>query len=74
MVYGRDPPMLLTYLPGTARVEAVGNELIARDQTLKELKNNIQAVQKCMKRLHGSKHHEEEFTERDWVFLKYHPY
>jgi hypothetical protein len=28
VVYGRDPPKLLTYLPGKARVEAVGRELM----------------------------------------------
>lgn len=35
VVQGRDPPTLLTYLPGPARMEAVGNELLARDQVLR---------------------------------------
>jgi hypothetical protein len=52
VVYGREPPTLLTYLPGTARVEAVGKELLARDQVLKELKNHIKSTQERMKRLY----------------------
>lgn len=74
VVYGREPPTLLTYLPGTARVEAVEKELMARDQVLKELKENIKVAQERMKRLYDSKHREEEFEEGDWVFLKLHPY
>ncbi|GLT61286.1 hypothetical protein SLA2020_340050 [Shorea laevis] len=74
VVYGREPPTLLTYLPGTAKVEAVGKELMVRDQVLKELKNNIKAAQERMKRLYDDKHQEQEFDEGDWVFLKLHPY
>jgi len=74
VVYGRDPPKLLTYLPGTARVEAVGRELMERDQMMKDLKNNIQAAQERMKRLYDGKHREEELEEGDWVYLKLQPY
>jgi hypothetical protein len=31
MVYGRDPPTLLTYLPGTTKVGAMEKELVAKD-------------------------------------------
>jgi hypothetical protein len=55
---------------GTARVEAVGKELLARDQVLKELKTNIKSAQERM----NEKHQGEEFVEGDWVFLKLHPY
>jgi hypothetical protein len=74
VVYGREPPTLLTYLPGTAKVEAVGKELLARDQVLKELKNHIKSAQERMKQLYDEKHQEEDFVEGDWVFLKLHPY
>lgn len=66
--------MLLTYLPGTARVEAVGRELMACDQMFKELKNNIHAAQERMKWLYDGKHIEEEFEEGDWAYLKLQPY
>jgi hypothetical protein len=46
--------MLLTYLLGTARVEAVGKGLMERDQMLKEL-NNIHTAQECTKRLYDGK-------------------
>jgi len=74
VLYGRDPPKLLTYLPGTARVEAVGRELMERDQMMKDLKNNIQAAQEHMKRLYDGKHREEELEEGDSVYLKLQPY
>ena len=41
IVYGRPPPNLLSNVAGTARTEAVENELIARDEVLKELRENI---------------------------------
>jgi hypothetical protein len=74
VVYGRKPPTLLTYLPGTARVESVGKELLARGQVLKELKNHIKSAQERMKQLYDEKHQEDEFVEGEWVFLKLHPY
>lgn len=66
VVYNQDPSILLTYLPRTARVEAVGRELRERDQMMKELKNNIHAAQECMKRLYDDKHRKEELEESDW--------
>lgn len=41
IVYGWPPPNLLSYVAGTTRTEAVENELIARDEVLKELCENI---------------------------------
>lgn len=35
VVYGRLPPTLLSHIPGTERVEAVGHELLGRDELLK---------------------------------------
>ena len=40
-MYGRPPPNLLSYVTGIARIEAVENELIAWDEVLKELRENI---------------------------------
>jgi hypothetical protein len=73
-VYGRDPPTLLTYIPGTARVEVVERELMTRDQVLRELRENMKLAQERMKKVYDGKHREEEFEEGEWVFLKLHPY
>jgi hypothetical protein len=56
VVYGRKPPTLPTYLPGTARVESIGKELLVRGQVLKELKNHIKSAQERMKQLYDEKH------------------
>jgi hypothetical protein len=74
VVYDQDPHMLLTYLRGTTRVEAVGRELMAWDQMMKELKNNIHAAQEHMMRLYDGKHGKEELEEGDWAYLKIQPY
>ena len=41
VVYSRPLPNLLSYVAGTARTEAMEKELIARDEVLKELRENI---------------------------------
>ena len=74
VVYGCDPPTLLTYMLGTAKVEAMEKELVARDQVLKELKDHIQLAQERIKIFYDSKHCEEEFEDGGWVFLKLQPY
>lgn len=74
VVYGRSPPALLTYVSGTAKVQAVERELVDRDIMIKELKGKIQLAQNRMKRVYDSKHQEREFEVGDMVFLKLHPY
>ena len=58
MVYGREPPRLLTYVPSTAKVAAVEDELLQRDLVLADLKENIKVSQERMKRSYDSKHRE----------------
>jgi hypothetical protein len=67
VVYGRDPPTLLTYVHGIAKVAAVERELIARDQELKSIREHIRLAQERMKKLYECKHREEEFGEGEWV-------
>lgn len=52
----------------------VEQQLIQRDQTLRELKDNIRVAQGRMKKVYDGKHREQEFNEGDWVLLKLHPY
>lgn len=74
VVYGRPPPTLLTYIPGTAKVAAVEKELGDRDVMLRELKKRIQQAQSRMKQIYDLKHQEREFAIGDLVYLKLHPY
>lgn len=44
-VYGQKPPSLLTYVPGTIKVQGVEDELRNRGSILKLLKGNLVHVQ-----------------------------
>ncbi|KAK0582926.1 hypothetical protein LWI29_031198 [Acer saccharum] len=57
-----------------ARVAAVEEELLARDQALKEVKISIQRAQERMKKVYDSKHKEKEYSVGDFVYLKLQPY
>ena len=74
VVYGRSPPRLLSYIPGTARVEAVEKELLQRDKVLKTVHECIQRAQDKMKKVYDSKHRDKEFKVGDWMYLKLQPY
>uniref|UniRef100_A0A2N9H624 Reverse transcriptase n=1 Tax=Fagus sylvatica TaxID=28930 RepID=A0A2N9H624_FAGSY len=74
VVYGREPPSLLTYVPGTAKVAAVEDELLQRDLVLTDLKENIKVAQERMKRSYDSKHREKNFEVSNWVYLRLRPY
>jgi hypothetical protein len=74
VVYGRKPPTLLSYIPGTAKVATVEEELIQRDQVLQELTRSIKDAQSRMKRAYDRRHREKEFAVGDWVYLRLQPY
>ena len=69
VVYGREPPSLLAYVLGTAKVAAVEEELIHRDQVLKHLKDSLKAAQAWMKRNYDLQHRE-EYEVGTWVFVQ----
>lgn len=50
VVYGQEPPSLLAYVQGTAKVAAVEEELIHKDQVLKHLKDSLKAAHARLKR------------------------
>ena len=73
-VYGIAPPTLLSYVPGTTRVQAVDDELRDRDRALKILKENLLKAQTRMKQ-NADKHRSERvFDVGDWVYLCLQPY
>lgn len=74
VVYGRKPPVLVHFLEGETRVEAVAQELRDRDEALRQLKFNLQKAQEQMKMQADKRRKEVQFDVGDWVFLKLWPH
>lgn len=74
VLYGREPPNLLSYVPGTTKLEAVEKELQDRDQVLEELKDQLKEAQARMKQQYDTRHTAREFNVGDQVFLRLQPY
>jgi hypothetical protein len=53
VVYGREPPTLMSYTPGTAKVTAVDKQLHERDEFLAEIKDRLVQAQVTMKQYQG---------------------
>jgi hypothetical protein len=49
VVYGQKPPSVLSYLPGTSKVQAVDQTLTVRGDILCTLKENLVMAQNRMK-------------------------
>jgi hypothetical protein len=60
-VYGVPLPRLLSYIPGTTRVEAVDEELRTRQQILTLLQQNLHQAQQRMKHYASLKRIERNF-------------
>jgi len=73
-VYGIPPPTLLTYVPGTSRVQAVDECLRDRDAILKDLRHNLQLAQNRMKCQANQHRRDISFNMGDYVYLKLQPY
>lgn len=74
IVYGRPPPTLIHYIPGTAKAQQVEEDLIDRDRTLIILKDNLLRAQERMKFFADRKRTERSFEVGDQVLLKLQPY
>jgi transposase InsO family protein len=70
VVYGRDPPPLLPYQPGKARVAAVDGQLRDRDEFLAEIKERLVQAQVTMKQYQDQTRREVKFQVGDWVWLR----
>ena len=73
-VYGIPPPYLLTYIPGTSRIQAVDEYLRDRDTILHELRHNLSMASQRMKCQADKKRREVSFDIGDYVYLKLQPY
>jgi len=70
VVYGREPPALLPYHPGTSQVAAVDKQLQARDEFLAAIRYRLIQSQVTMKNYQDRHRREVEFHEGDWVWLR----
>lgn len=61
LVYGRQPPSLLSYIPGTSKVQMVEDTLIQRDRVIAELRDRLMVAQNKTKMLYEQKHFDHEF-------------
>jgi hypothetical protein len=68
-VYGQKPPSVLSYLPGTLKVQAVDQILTVREDILRTLKENLVMAQNRMKQQEDQGRFERQFVEGDQVFL-----
>ena len=70
MVYGRPPPAILPYRPGTARTEAADALLHSRDEMLAEVRQRLIQAQQLAKKYYDANHREVEFDVGAWVWLR----
>jgi len=73
-LYGRPPPSITAYIPKTARLQVVEDELVARNVALQLLKDNLTLAQDRMKKFSDRHCTEREFSKGDLVFLWLQPY
>lgn len=74
IVYGRQPPPLLSYNSGDVVVGEVDSLLQQQVTMLVQLRLTLHAAQQRMKYLANAKRHEVEFALQDWVYIKLHLY
>jgi hypothetical protein len=73
-VYGKNPPSILSYMPGVSKVQEVEKNITVREAILHTLKDNLLMAQNCMKQQANQGHSEHQFVEGDQVFLHLQPY
>lgn len=73
-LYGRPPPTILPYQPGSGKIAMVDSMLLDRDALLKTLRDNLVRAQNRMRDLANRKRRDVEFQVGDKVLLKLQPY
>jgi hypothetical protein len=73
-VYGQKPPSVLSYLPGTSKVQAVNQTLTIQEDILHTIKENLVMAQNCMKQQEDQGPSECQFAEGAQVFMRLQPY
>jgi hypothetical protein len=70
VVYGRSPPTLIPFQPGSTRVAAVDRQLRDRDTFITEIRERLLQAQDIMKHQHDQNRRQVEFQIGDWVWLR----
>jgi hypothetical protein len=70
VVYGREPPVVRSYVPSEARSPADNQQLVDRDEFLLKIRERLEQAQMYHKLYYDKKHRDVEFQEGDWVWLK----
>lgn len=70
VVYGRDPPTLLSYQPGLARTVALDQQLVEQDEFLADVRDRLLQAQDFVKLAHDKAHRDVSFQVGDWVWLR----
>jgi hypothetical protein len=70
VVYGRDPPPMVSYQPGNSKVAAIDVQLQDRDAFLEEIKARLVQAQVTMKSYQDQRRREVEFNVGDCVWLR----
>jgi hypothetical protein len=68
-VYRKKPPSVLSYLPGTSKVQAIDQTLTVREDMFRTLKENLVMEQNHMKKKADQGRSKRQFAEGDQVFL-----
>jgi hypothetical protein len=68
-VYGQKPPSVLSYLPGTLKVQAVDQTLTVQEDILCILKEKLVMEHNRLKQQVDQGRSEHQFVEGDQVFL-----
>jgi hypothetical protein len=74
VVYGRAPPTLVDYIPGSSTIQAIDATLSDRNIILQLLKNKLLKAQQIMKEQADQHRISHSFKEGDLVFVKLRPY
>ncbi|XP_019158364.1 PREDICTED: uncharacterized protein LOC109155092 [Ipomoea nil] len=70
MVYGRAPPRLIPFEPGTTKVAAVDDLLQMRDEILTHARHHLQEAQVRMREQYDKHHKEVNFEPNQWVWIR----
>ena len=73
-LYGRDPPPLVKFIPGSTSVSSLEDQLQERDAILDDLKLQLIKAQQRMKLQEDTSRRDLEFQVGDYVYLKLQPY
>ena len=74
VVYGVPPPSLLSYVPGTTKIQVVDDLLRSRSELLCELRLNLNVARDRMKMQADQSRKDVVFNVGDYVYLKLQPY